>query len=65
VSLQVLGFTYEHDTLSVFGDFDALRAIKAVGLIPSLVLDESEMLIDGAALFDPLDAAGPARERRG
>ncbi len=25
VSLRVLGFTYEHDTRSVFADFDAMR----------------------------------------
>ncbi|MDX6717704.1 MAG: hypothetical protein QOH30_4262, partial [Baekduia sp.] len=25
VSLRLLGFAYEHDTRSVFGDFDSMR----------------------------------------
>jgi glutathione S-transferase len=28
ISLRVLGFEYEHDTRSVFADFDAMREIN-------------------------------------
>ena len=74
VSLRVLGFAYEHDTRSVFGDFDAMRKVNPLGRIPSLVLDDGEVLIDSAAILDWLDqevgagrallpAAGPARRR--
>ena len=38
VSLRVVGFDYEHDTRSVFADFDAMRQINPIGRIPSLVL---------------------------
>jgi hypothetical protein len=31
-----LEFQYEHDTRSVFADFDAMRAINPLGRIPSL-----------------------------
>ena len=55
VSLRVLGFSYEHDTRSVFADFDAMRAVNPLGRIPSLVLDEGEVLIDSAAILDWLD----------
>jgi glutathione S-transferase len=55
VSLRVLGFPYEHDTRSVFADFDAMRAVNPLGRIPSLVLDEGEVLIDSAAILDWLD----------
>ena len=48
VSLRVSEFDYEHDTRSVFGDFDAMRAINPLGRIPSLVLDGGEVLIDSA-----------------
>jgi glutathione S-transferase len=34
ISLRVQGFAYEHDTRSVFGDFDALRRINPLGRIP-------------------------------
>lgn len=62
VSLRVLGFAYEHDTRSVFGDFDSMRKTNPVGRIPSLVLDGGEVLIDSAAILDWLDQeVGPER----
>ena len=74
VSLCVLGFAFEHDTRSVFADFDAMRGINPLGRIPSLILDDCETLIDSAAILDWLDqsvgpehalvpAAGPERRR--
>jgi len=62
VSLRVLGFDYEHDTRSVFADFDAMRAVNPLGRIPALVLDDGEVLIDSAAILDWLDqTVGPER----
>jgi glutathione S-transferase len=62
VSLRALGVAYEHDTRSVFGDFDAMRKVNPLGRIPSLVLDGGEVLIDSAAILDWLDqTVGPAR----
>jgi glutathione S-transferase len=62
VSLRALGFAYEHDTRSIFGDFDEMRRINPVGRIPSLVLDGGEVLIDSAAILDWIDQrVGPAR----
>jgi len=62
ISLRVLGFAYEHDTRSVFADFEAMRRINPLGRIPSLVLDEGEVLIDSAAILDWLDqSVGPER----
>ena len=74
VSLRVLGFAYEHDTRSIFADFDAMRQVNPLGRIPSLKLDDGEVLIDSAAILDWLDqfvgpvralipASGPARRR--
>jgi glutathione S-transferase len=62
VSLRLLGFAYEHDTRSVFGDFDSMRATNPLGRIPSLVLGDGEVLIDSAAILDWLDeTVGPER----
>jgi len=62
VSLRVLGYPYEHDTRSVFRDFDSMKHTNPVGRIPSLVLDDGEVLIDSAAILDWLDeTVGPAR----
>lgn len=74
VSLRLLGFAYEHDTRSVFGDFDAMRQINPLGRIPSLIVAGGEVLIDSAAILDWLDhkvgperalipSAGPERQR--
>ena len=46
ISLLVLGIPFEHDTRSIFGDFDALRAINPLGRIPSLVLDDGTALVE-------------------
>jgi glutathione S-transferase len=62
VSLHTLGFDYAHDTRSVFADFDAMRQVNPLGRIPSLVLDDGEVLIDSAAILDWLDqTVGPER----
>lgn len=62
ISLHVLGFAYEHDTRSIFGDFDAMRKTNPLGRIPFLVLDDGEVLVDSAAILDWLDQkVGPAR----
>ena len=74
ISLRLLGLAYEHDTRSVFGDFDAMRKINPLGRIPSLKLPDGEVLIDSAAILDWLDErvgseralippGGPARRR--
>lgn len=62
ISLRVLGFDYQHDQRSVFGDFDSMRQTNPLGRIPSLVLDDGAVLIDSAAIVDWLDQeVGPAR----
>ena len=62
VSLHLLGIPFERNTKSVFADAEVMRAINPLGRIPSLVLDDGEVLIDSAAILDHIDeAAGPAR----
>ncbi len=62
VSLRVQGLAYEHDTRSVFADFQAMRRINPLGRIPSLILDNGETLIDSATILDWLDQrVGPER----
>jgi glutathione S-transferase len=62
ISLRVLGIPYEHDTRSVFGDFDSMRTTNPLGRIPSLVLDDGAVLVDSAAILDWIDeSVGPER----
>ena len=52
ISLRTLGFAYEHDTRSVFADFDAMRRINPLVRIPSLIFDDGETLIDSPSILD-------------
>jgi len=62
ISLMVLGIPYEHDTRSVFGDFDSMRKTNPLGRIPSLILDDGTVLVDSAAILDWIDeSVGPER----
>src|ERR1041385_3659521 len=62
ISLRLLGFDYQHDTRSVFGDFDSMRQTNPVARIPSLILESGETLIASAAILDWLDEqVGPER----
>jgi glutathione S-transferase len=62
ISLMVLGIPYEHDTRSVFGDFESMLQTNPLGRIPSLVLDDGTVLIDSSAILDWIDeSVGPGR----
>jgi glutathione S-transferase len=62
IALNLLGMPFERDTRSVFGDAEAMRKINPLGRIPSLVLDDGEVLIDSWAILDHIDEmAGPDR----
>jgi glutathione S-transferase len=62
ISLKVLGLSYEHDTRSVFGDFESMLKTNPLGRIPSLLLDDGRTLVDSAAILDWLDeSVGPKR----
>jgi glutathione S-transferase len=62
VTLHLLGLPFTRNTQSVFADAEAMRRINPLGRIPSLVLDDGEVLIDSWAILDHLDEiAGPAR----
>src|SRR5260370_36560097 len=62
VSLGILEFAFEHDTRSVFGDFDSMRTVNPLGRVPSLILPDGTTLIDSAAILDWLDqTVGPQR----
>jgi glutathione S-transferase len=62
ISLKILGFPYEHDTRSVFGDFDSMLKTNPLARIPTLLLDDGRSLVDSAAILDWLDeTVGPDR----
>lgn len=62
VSLRLLGFAFEHRNWSVGKDFERIRAYNPLGRVPTLVLNDGEVLIESAAMLDWLDErVGPER----
>lgn len=62
VSLHLLGVPFSRNTMSGFADAERMRKINPLGRIPSLILDDGEVLIDSAAILDHIDeTVGPAR----
>jgi glutathione S-transferase len=62
VSLKRLDIGFEHANWSVGRDFDRIRAYNPLGRVPTLVLDDGEVLIESSAILDYIDErAGPAR----
>ena len=50
--MDLYGLTYEHRTWSTFGDGDLLAPFNPLRRVPTLVLDDSESLIDSFIILD-------------
>ena len=60
VSLNVLGFSFEHRNISAISDREEREAVNPVGRVPALRLASGEILIDSNAILDHFDElAGP------
>jgi glutathione S-transferase len=55
VALHLLELPFTRNAISVFADADEMRCINPLLRIPSLVLDDGEVLIDSAAILDHID----------
>jgi len=62
VSLKLLGFEFEHANWSVGKDHAQIRRYSPLGRVPTVVLEDGEVLIESAAILDHLDSVvGPER----
>jgi glutathione S-transferase len=62
ISMQLLDIGYEHADWSVGRDFERIRQYNPLGRVPTLVLDDGEVLLESAAILDYLDdRVGTAR----
>ena len=60
VAMRLYGIGYDHRPWSVFGDAERIAVYNPLLRVPTLVLDDGEVLIDSAAILDHLDqTAGP------
>ncbi|MCC7701826.1 glutathione S-transferase [Janthinobacterium sp. GW460P] len=60
ICLQLQGIAYEHLPLSVFRNMDAVRAINPVIKVPTLVLDDGQVLMDSTLILQYLSLLHPA-----
>lgn len=56
IALERYGVEFEHQPLSVFGDFDAFARINPVVKAPSLELDDGTLLLDSTLILDYFEA---------
>ena len=62
IAMRLYGLAYEHRTWSTFGDADKLAAYNPLRRVPTLVLDDGEVLIESFVILDHFDEiVGPAK----
>ncbi|MFO0998680.1 MAG: glutathione S-transferase family protein [Alphaproteobacteria bacterium] len=60
IALTLYGLAFEHRPWSTFGDADKLRPHNPLTRVPTLVLDDGDVLIESHAILDYLDSLVPA-----
>jgi len=63
IALTLYGLPFEHRPWSTFGDADKLRRYNPLTRVPTLVLDDGEVLTDSHSILDYLDSLVPAERR--
>ncbi len=63
IALRLYDLPFEHRPWSVFGDGDKIRAYNPLMRVPTLVLDDGEVLVDSPSIIDYIDGL-VAPERR-
>ncbi len=62
ISLTLLDIAFEHRNWSVGRDFGRIREFNPQGRVPTLVLDDGEVLVESAMILDYIDQrVGPQR----
>ena len=63
IALTLYGMAFEHRPWSTFGDADKIRPYNPLTRVPTLVLDDGEVLIDSTVILDYLDGLVPPEKR--
>lgn len=62
IALRHYDFAFEHRPWSTFGDAEKVAVFNPLRRVPTVVLDDGEVLIESGAILDHFDEqAGPAR----
>ncbi len=60
IALRLYDLPFEHRPWSVFSDGDKVMALNPLMRVPTLVLDDGEVLVDSASMIDFIDGLAPA-----
>lgn len=60
IALRLYGIPFEHRPWSVFGDAEKIRAFNPLTRVPTLVLDDGDVIVDSASILDHIDGLVPA-----
>jgi glutathione S-transferase len=63
IALTLYGLAFEHRPWSTFGDAEKIRPYNPLTRVPTLVLDDGDVLIDSTPIIDYLDSLVPAEKR--
>lgn len=63
IALTLYGLPFEHRPWSVFGDAEKIRPLNPLVRVPTLVLDDGEVLVETFAILDHLDSLAPEDRR--
>ena len=63
IALTLYDLRFEHRPWSTFGDADKIRPYNPLTRVPTLVLDNGEVLIESHSILDHLDSLVPADRR--
>ena len=60
IALTLYGLPFEHRPWSTFGDVEKVRAYNPLTRVPTLVLDNGDVLIESHCILDYIDSLVPA-----
>jgi glutathione S-transferase len=63
IALTLYGMPFEHRPWSTFADAEEIRPYNPMTRVPTLVLDDGDVLIDSTSIIDHLDSLVPAEKR--
>lgn len=63
IAMRLYDLPFEHRPWSVFGDGEKVQAINPLMRVPTLVLDDGDVVADSASILDYVDGLVPAERR--
>lgn len=63
IALKLYDISYEHRPWSILGDADRLQTVNPLIRVPTLILDDNDVLIETNLIIDYIDSLVPAGQR--